>query len=242
VSVVVGNAGNELDVYDSKRIGPPTTLSLGGNAGLDGFNAHTADLYQPPAGRRVLSLSGDSARPALTISDADGTNERVLIDAARSDYSFIYLGQPKWSPDGSMIAFVGAQRDVAEDYLSYVMNADGSGLRPLSKSTHPINESNPAWSPDGTRIALQRWNVDVNADQQEPRPITVIDVKTGDEVEVGDRPVTNGFQAWGWSPDGQSILELPVPEQLIVADVATGQPRTMTWGTLSGPSWQRLAP
>ena len=239
-SVVVGTGAGELNVFDSTRPGPSTKLGL--SAGSDDFNAHPADLFQPPAGRKLLVLRS-GPRPALIVSDPDGTNERALIDASRSDFSFIYLGSPQWSPDGSMIAFVGATRDVAEDYLAYMMNADGSGLHKLSKATRPIDESNPAWSPDGTRIALQRWNIDPSANKQEARPITVLDIRTGHEIEVGIA-VPNGFIGWGWSPDGESIIELaPDPDRhLIIADAATGKTRTMPWGASSGPAWQRVAP
>jgi dipeptidyl aminopeptidase/acylaminoacyl peptidase len=239
VSVVVSNGSGQLDVFDSTRSGPPTPLGM--TAGSDDFNAHPAELYQPPNGQKVLTVRAGSPHPSLILSDRGGATERALIDGTRGDASFIFLSGPQWSPTGSMISFIGAKRDVAEDYLAYVMNADGSGLRLLSKATHPIDESNPAWSPDGTRIAVQRWDIH-SADEQLPQPITVIDVQTGRELKVGPPPVTNGFDAWGWSPDGQSILELPVPDRLIVANVATGLTRTMAWGAISGPSWQRLAP
>jgi Tol biopolymer transport system component len=244
-SVVVVNGGGELDAFDATRAAPPTKLTVAMGAGMDSFNAGIADLFQPPTGQKMLLLRTGSSRPSLMVSNPDGSNERALIDASRTDFSFMYLGSPQWSPDGSMITFVGATRDVAEDYLAYVMNADGSGLHKLSKSTRPIDESNPAWSPDGTRIALQRWNIDPSANQQEARPITVIDIRTGHEVEVGIA-VPNGFIGWGWSPDGQSIIELaPDPDRrLIIANAATGTKRTVPWGAgaSSGPVWQRVAP
>jgi Tol biopolymer transport system component len=240
-SVVVGTAGH-LDAFDSTRAGPPTRL--GTSEGSDAFNANAAELYQPPAGRRVLFLRSGSSGPALIASNPDGTNERVVVDGTRADHPFIYLGSPQWSPDGSMIAFIGATRDVAEDYLAYVMNADGSGLLPLSRSTRPINENNPAWSPDGKQIALQRWNIDPGAGTQEVRPVTVIDLQSRLEVEVGDAtPATaEGFSGWGWSPDGESIVEFAPNQQLVVINVATGTQSTIPWSVSSAPAWQRVAP
>jgi Tol biopolymer transport system component len=238
-SVVVSQGGAALQVFDATRAG--TATALGTTDGSDDYNAQAVDLYQPPDGQRVLVLRPASPRPAMVVSDRGGSNERVLIDAARSDYSFIYLGSPQWSPDGSMITFIGAQRDAAEDYITYVMNADGTGLHPLSRSSRPINESNPQWAPDGKRIAVQRWNIDVNAGTQDVRPITVIDVATGQELEVGVIPVNNGFIGWSWSPDGKSILEVPVPDEMIIVDLATRTTRTVPWSVASGPAWQRVA-
>jgi Tol biopolymer transport system component len=241
-SVVIGNSSGVLDVYDSTRAAAPTRL--GTTDASDNFNAQAADLYQPPDGRKVLVVRTQAARPALIVANRDGLGEKALVDATRSDYAFIYLGSPQWSPDGSMIAFTGARRDVAEDYLAYVMNADGSGLRPLSTATRPISESNPAWSPDGTRIAVQRWLVDVSAGTQEARPVTVVDVNKGNEVEVGDpTPSTpEGFAGWGWSPDGESIIEFAPNQQLLVVKAATGTRSTIPWGMSSAPTWQRTAP
>ena len=238
LSVVVGNTFGQLDVFDSTHVGPPTRL--GTSAGSDDYNANAAELFQPPTGQKVLAVRAGTTHPSLVVSDRDGANERVLIDAGAS---FIYLDSVQWSPDGSMITFVGAKRDAAEDYLVYVMNADGSGLRPLSKATRPIDESSPAWSPDGARIALQRWFIDLSAGTQEVRPITVVDVQTGKETEVGVTPVANGFIGWSWSPDGESILEIPTDDDLYIANVANGSTRKVPWTlSASGPSWQRLAP
>jgi Tol biopolymer transport system component len=53
---------------------------------------------------------------------------------------------PVWSPDGRMVAFV-SRRDGNEEI--YVMNADGSGQRRLTRT--PWNDKSPAWSPAQTR-------------------------------------------------------------------------------------------
>ncbi len=56
---------------------------------------------------------------------------------------------PSWSPDGRKIVFV-SERD--GNFEVYVMNADGSGQRNLTR--HPGHDSAPAWSPDGRKIAF----------------------------------------------------------------------------------------
>jgi len=56
---------------------------------------------------------------------------------------------PKWSPDGTKIAFV-SNRDGNMDI--YVMNEDGSGVTNLSND--PDYNHSMAWSPDGTKIAF----------------------------------------------------------------------------------------
>jgi len=76
------------------------------------------------------------------------------------------------------------------NYDIYVMNADGSQLRNLTRNT--VGDRNPVWSPDGRRIAFENnWQINVmNADGSGQRRLT-----------------RNGGRnfAPAWSPDGQKI-------------------------------------
>jgi len=55
---------------------------------------------------------------------------------------------PSWSPDGSQIAF---ERDFRGHAAIYTMNADGSGLRALTRTGL---HGRPSWSPDGKTIVF----------------------------------------------------------------------------------------
>ena len=79
-----------------------------------------------------------------------------------------------------------------------------------------------------------------------PRPITIVDVATGADREVGDVEA-NGMIGWGWSPDGKSIIEVAGPpvadgNVLRVVDATTGAVTRTTGITGSAPTWQRNAP
>jgi len=58
---------------------------------------------------------------------------------------------PAWSPDGSQIAFVSDQDGDKQSEI-YIMNADGSRLRRLSKSVGIYRD--PIWTSDGTSLIL----------------------------------------------------------------------------------------
>ena len=56
-----------------------------------------------------------------------------------------------WSPDGRRIAFSRLDEVAPKQYVHkiYVMNADGSGPRPVTQGVQPC------WSPDGKQILFQ---------------------------------------------------------------------------------------
>ena len=77
----------------------------------------------------------------------------------------------------------------------YVVNADGSGLRRLTR--HAYNEYGFAWSPDGHRILYGRENhlgiYVIGADGRNNRRITA------------DAPPQIAWEALSWAADGRSI-------------------------------------
>jgi TolB protein len=92
----------------------------------------------------------------LYVVTPDGTGLRRLTDDAWQEAEDL---APAWSPDGGMIAFVSRRTrlpDVPTDETRpaeeiYVMRADGTGLRLLTRNTRL--DFAPQWLPDG-RIAF----------------------------------------------------------------------------------------
>ncbi len=91
-------------------------------------------------------------------------------------------------PPRGQIAFVGPM--VGTDRQIYLMNADGSGITPLT--TGAGERADPAWSPDGARLAFTNATTGgiyvMNADGSGVRRLTT----------AGENPA--------WSPDGSAIL------------------------------------
>jgi Tol biopolymer transport system component len=103
---------------------------------------------------RLASDTASIEEAELFLAAADGSNVRPLGAGVKGV-------SPAWSPDGSRLAFVSfADRNGANCPASncspngevYVVNADGSGLRRLTRSR--ADDEHPTWSPDGTRIAF----------------------------------------------------------------------------------------
>ena len=112
-----------------------------------------------PDGQRIALVRSFANAPnhklGLFVMNADGSNARRVAGKATS-------GEPAWSPDGRRIAFrrfdgqpgfYGQRGSVGNSDL-FVLNADGSGLRRLTR--HAENVRWFAWSPDGRTIAYLR--------------------------------------------------------------------------------------
>lgn len=105
----------------------------------------------------VWSPSGDQwayAKPMggtnydIFVSDTLGQNEVRLTDTDCRD------DDPRWSPDGTRIAFRSCGI-LGYEYAFpgiWVMNVDGTDLRMLSEPRQDTMKADPAWSPGGSRI------------------------------------------------------------------------------------------
>ena len=242
VAVVTGGI---LETFDASRAANPRILSseltFDEESGVSDFNPQVSAVFRPPAGAQILYLKKVASVDALYVANSDGSEARALVSPTRSDLKYDDLASQVWSPDGSRIAFAALMAGTQTDWRVFVMQADGTGLRQLSRQGIGQSDQNPAWSPDGTRIALQRW-IDDDVGNVDVRPITVVGVDDGREVEVGSVHVY-GYVSFAWSPDGSSILELPgdEPKRVEIVPVTPGAQTMPAWPASSALSWQRTA-
>jgi TolB protein len=99
---------------------------------------------------------------------------------------------PAVSPDGSRVAMILSKDGWTDLYLC---NADGSGLRRLTRS--PQDESSPCWSPDG------KWICYASKDK-ERRSLCKISASGGEPQRIRTDGALNPTEP-DWSPDGKSI-------------------------------------
>jgi hypothetical protein len=98
---------------------------------------------------------------------------------------------PRWSPDGSQIAFSSNRSGNSN---IYVMDADGSNLTLLTED--PAGGNAPSWSPDGSQILFhseRNGNVD----------IYVMDADGTNVKRLTNDPAPDVSPTW--SPDGRHI-------------------------------------
>ena len=141
--------------------------------------------------------------------------------------------QPKWSPDGSEIAFISNRGDEKQPQI-YVIPLHGGEARPLTDLKGEIGPFE--WSPDGKHFVCQFRKKDQEAIAREEderkkelgvvsRHITrvfykldgsgflpkerwhiwTIDARTGRARQLTDSDVHDELNPW-WSPDGKEIV------------------------------------
>ncbi|MBA8794100.1 dipeptidyl aminopeptidase/acylaminoacyl peptidase [Friedmanniella endophytica] len=139
---------------------------------------------------------------------------------------------PRWSPDGSRIAFLSdrAERGTAGLYL---IDPDGGEAEPLVVRSRAVETI--AWSPDGSALALavpadpddedqrrekERDDAIVSGERLARNQLLTVPVTGGDPVvlPVGDLHPT----VLAWSPDGSRIafIARPEPELDLSTDAA----------------------
>lgn len=128
----------------------------------------------------------DQRRFALVVADADGANQREIINASAPIMS------PAWSPDGRDIAYVVFENDGSAIYIQSL----ATGQRRLVSARKGVNGA-PAFSPDGGKLALTLSDVNGNLD------IFVSDLATSELTRITRHPAIDTEPTW--SPDGGSI-------------------------------------
>ncbi len=89
--------------------------------------------------------------------------------------------QPRWSPDGKLLAFVSTRNKKSQVYLLRIAEPGGEARQ----LTNILNgASSPAWSPDGTRIAFLGG---MNASEREKEDRGEEDPSPADKLEADQR-------------------------------------------------------
>jgi Tol biopolymer transport system component len=146
---------------------------------------------QPPL---LLNRIGPSAS-AIYLANADGSQERKLIDSGTLDYN------ASFSADGQWLVFT-SERDGLGNSNIYRARIDGSQIERLTDS--PAVDDAAVISPDGKKVAFVSTRDGFLAN------IWVLDLAsrrlrnlTGVKGVTGRADLPNGFFRPSWSPDSQ---------------------------------------
>lgn len=155
--------------------------------------------------------------PAIYAHDLASGDRSIVAAHAGSNIS------PAPSPDGSKVAFILSKTGSPD---LWVANADGSGLRQLTKTRG--SEASPTWSPDGQKICF------VSDDGGRPALYTVsVDGGPMNRLKTGVVHCTEP----DWSPDGKWIAFTRSAGEftIYVIPAAGGDAQALAAG--EDPSW-----
>lgn len=143
------------------------------------FNTHVAYVTVEQTGER-------SRRFRLSVADADGYNEQIILTSVQS------LMSPAWSPDGRRLAYVSFEKGRSIVYIQDIT----TGQREVLADFKGLNSA-PAWSPDGGRLALTL--------SRDGNPEIYV-------LKLADKKLVRITRSYAidtepsWAPDGRSLI------------------------------------
>jgi dipeptidyl aminopeptidase/acylaminoacyl peptidase len=119
-------------------------------------------------------------------------------------FSFMWIGDPRVSPDGSRAVFTRVVTDEKHTgYETSIWMVATSGAGSPLRLTNGKHDASARWSPDGTRIAFVRGGDKDDSGKPRPAQIAILPLSGGEARIITDLP--KGASGPVWSPDGRRI-------------------------------------
>lgn len=219
--------------------------------------AAAGDPQVSPDGKTVAYVLGKAERgkkltgSQIWLCDIDGGNARQWSTAGKRNST------PRWSPDGSQLAYLSDAVEKPGKQGIFVRDVAGGDARLVTK--HNVTLGALAWSADGKQLAYLALVDPDNLDEKDPgeedapgvrvvrridykqdnrgylndvrQQVFVVDIASGERRRLTTEAVDYNFPSW--SPDGRTLAaQTPnrngMASQLALIDVGSGQTKTIT--------------
>src|SRR5438067_9154662 len=161
---------------------------------------------------RIAYITKQGPRYQLLVADADGADPQTIVTSNEP------LLSPKWSPDGSRLAYVSFENKKPVVYVQSL----ATGQR-MAVANFRGSNSSPAWSPDGRRLLVtltKDGNSQIYLMNADGSNVTRVLTSPGIDTEAV------------FTPDGQSLLftsDRGGTPQIYRANIASGQVERLTF-------------
>jgi dipeptidyl aminopeptidase/acylaminoacyl peptidase len=191
-----------------------------------------ADPEISPDGRQIVfvrvtvSKDREGYDTALWIVPTDGSEPARPFTAGPRDTA------PRWSPDGSRLAFVRAAEKDGKTQPGQLYLLSMVGGEPRALTDLPKGAESPAWSPDGRTIAFASTTNDRDLAKQKAKKEGAKRVEGAEEEHESDvRVITKAL----YRMNGSGYLDPAHPSHLWTLEVPAGaaeapEPRQLTRG------------
>ena len=159
--------------------------------------------------RRGMDIMKDKRKSRLWLVNIDGSGHLKLTSQERNE------SNPRWSPDGSRIAFTASTENGSELFIYWLANGKIAKISDLEYSPSGLS-----WSPDGKKLAFSMFVSDSELSLAKA-PKKPKGAKWADEVRVTSRLKHEA--------DGSGYVK-PGYAQLFVIPAEGGSPRQITTG------------
>ena len=194
------------------------------------------DADWAPDNLRLVFVQSGEQGDHLAVAEVNG-DVRQLTDGVSDTW-------PDWSPIDDRIVFSRLSQDGGvERELAMVVEADGTGLRPIVEPEPGVRDRRPGFDPFGGRVAFTRDRSGAGGGYE----LALVDADGSNLRRVGDEP-----WPWSgsprWSPDGRLVIadarccNFGGLSEWVIVEAETGQPGYVFEPNRSSaaPSWQPL--